>query len=196
MDWARSLPSRIPTEKQGADELAAGLDKRRRQRYERLSPWEKLDIDWEEFHLRAKDLVPDHRLWSVIDDLSPHGNDTGSDVLTLVQENASALGSGSDEGRGFYRATWEGWGFSWPPELQPSDEVEYNTHREFVVGLAFAFLKVIGQCPPWLRASALNETERYREFLEHRHKSWEHLQEAIAMQALMHSILANEALAS
>lgn len=189
IDWARSLSARIPKEKSEANELAASLAERRRQRYEQMSPWEKLGVDWEEFHPRARELVPDYRLWSETDDLSPNGNDTGADVLASVQEDASKLESSDDEVRALYRKTWEDWGFSWPPDQQSSDETEYNIHREFVVGLAFACLKVLGHCPAWLRTAATDEIERYQQFLEHRHKDWEHLQEAVAMQALMHSTL-------
>jgi uncharacterized protein YfeS len=192
IEWARALPTRIPREKAQADVLVRDLEKRRRYRFEQLSPWERLGVDWDEFHPRAKELVPDHRLWSSTDDFSPNGNDTGADVLAIVQENASGPALRADEGRAFYRATWEEWGFSWPPAQHPSANIEYNTHREFVVGLAFAFLKVLGKCPPWLRASALDEIAKYRAFLEASAAGWEHLQEAMTMLALMHSTLSAE----
>ncbi len=192
IDWARSVPANIPKEKADADVLIGELKERRLQKRDQLSPWEKLDIDWDEFHPRAKELVPDHRLWSLTDDLSPNGNDTGADVLTLVQENAAGPTLRADEGRGFYRTTWEEWGFSWPPAQQPSANIEYNTHREFVVGFAFAFLKVLGKCPHWLRASALDEIVKYRAFLEDSAAGWEHLPEAVTMLALMHSTLSTE----
>lgn len=189
IQWARSLPERIPETKAEADAHVAVLEEQRRKRREQLSPWEKLGIDWDEFHPHAKELIPDHRLWSATDDFSPNGNDTGADVLALVQEESSKLTSCGDDGRGFYRTTWEQWGFSWPPDQEPSDEIEYNIHREFVVGLAFSFLKVLGQCPAWLRSSAMDEIERYQTFLKHRHEGWRYLQEALEMQELMHSTL-------
>lgn len=189
LDWARSVPARIPHEKTQADVLVGDLEKRRRDRFEQLSPWEKLCIDWDEFHPRAKELVPDHRLWSTTDDFSPNGNDTGADVLAMVQERASDPTLRADEGRSFYRATWEQWGFSWPPNSSPSVDIEYNEHREFVVGLAFSFLKVLGRCPAWLRAAALDEIVKYKAFLEQNAEGWEHLQRELSMQALMHSTL-------
>jgi len=187
--WARSLPAMIPEQKSDADVLVANLKERRRQRREQLSPWKKLGVDWDEFHPSAKELVPDHRLWSITDDLSPNGNDTGADVLVLVQERASRLGASRDEGRSFYKEVWETWGFSWPPPGQPSDAVEYDMHRELVVGLAFSFLKVLGQCPAWLRDSAIAEIEAYQKFLSERHAGWSHLSEALEMQTLMRSVL-------
>jgi uncharacterized protein YfeS len=192
IDWVRSVPSSIPKEKAEADVLIGALSERRRERREKLSPWERLDIDWDEFHPRAKALVPDHRLWSSVDDFSPNGNDTGSDVLALLQEHASDPSLLSDDGRTFYRTTWEEWGFSWPPVHQPSNDLEYKTHREFVVGLAFSFLKVLGKCPPWLRVSALDEIAKYRAFLEDGTARWEHFEEAMTMLALMHSTLSTE----
>jgi uncharacterized protein YfeS len=191
MLWARSLPAMIPQQKSEADVLVARLDERRRQRREQMSPWEKLDIDWEEFHPNAKALIPDYRLWSATDDLSPNGNDTGADVLALVQEEKSQLRTTRDEGRTFYRHIWESWGFSWPPSNEPSEAIDYNTHREFVVALAFSYLKVIGQCPAWLRESAIGEIERYQTFLKDRHEGWSHLREALEMHALMHTTLSS-----
>jgi len=189
MTWVRLLPEVIPQHKSEADALIATLDERRRQLREQMSPWEKLDIDWNEFHPEAKKLIPDHRLWSAVDDLSPNGNDTGADVLALVQEEKSKLKASRDEGYDFYRQIWESWGFSWPPTNEPSDAVDYNTHREFVLALAFSYLKVLGQCPIWLRESAINEIEKYQTFLKARHQGWSHLQAALEMQALMHKAL-------
>ncbi|MBK9967342.1 MAG: hypothetical protein IPP07_21685 [Holophagales bacterium] len=46
-----------------------------------LSPWERLDIDWSEYHPEARTLLNDPFFWEEADDNAPHGNDTGADLL-------------------------------------------------------------------------------------------------------------------
>src|SRR4051794_19424192 len=43
--------------------------------------WQQLDIDWTEFHPAARILLDDPFFWDCTDGYSPHGNDTGADLI-------------------------------------------------------------------------------------------------------------------
>ena len=189
IEWVGSLGAQIPKTKAEADALIEKMNARRQKIFDQKSAWQKLDIDWDDYHRDARTLVPDHRLWSIIDDFAPNGNDTGADVLSFVEEDIKALQNASDEGRAFYKQIWIDWDFSWPPNRTPSDEIEYTAHRQLVVGLAFAHLKLLGHCPEWLRVLALEEVTNYKRYIAEQNADWVHLQEAVAMQDLMISVL-------
>lgn len=189
MKWAERLPSFIPKTKAEADVFSIELDKQRSEARLRMSPWELLDIDWDEYHPDARKLVPDHELWSGVDDFAPNGNDTGADILALVRDKKKVFKNSPTSGKKLYEDTWCNWGFSWPPERQPSDSIDYNIHRELILGLAFACLKILGNCPPWLRDEAIVEIANYKDYVERELGDWPHKKEALAMQTKMDNVL-------
>lgn len=71
-----------PQSEEELQALNARLQADRAARHAALGPWEKLDIDWEEYHPAARRLLDDPFLWSCVEDFSPHGNDTGADLLS------------------------------------------------------------------------------------------------------------------
>lgn len=44
-------------------------------------PWSILSVDWSKMAPNARDILDNPSDWSQIDDFSPHGNDTGSDIF-------------------------------------------------------------------------------------------------------------------
>jgi uncharacterized protein YfeS len=52
-----------------------------RAEYAAKSPWDQLDIDWTKFHPKARQVLDDPFFWDCIDEIAPHGNDTGADLL-------------------------------------------------------------------------------------------------------------------
>jgi hypothetical protein len=61
--------------------LQERLNREWKARVDAMDPWERLDIDWREYHPDARHLLTDVFFWSVIDDYAPHGNDTGADLF-------------------------------------------------------------------------------------------------------------------
>jgi len=47
--------------------------------------WEDLGIKWEDFHPDAKKILDEPFYWDCVDELSPHGNDEGAEVLVAFQ---------------------------------------------------------------------------------------------------------------
>lgn len=193
MDWVKGLPTYIPRTKAEAEALAEKLNKHRSEIRSRMSPWEHLDIDWDDYHPNARKLVPDHRLWSSVNDLAPNGNDTGADILALVQDQKKALMKSIAHGKNLYKDTWSNWGFAWPPERQPSDSSDYHAHRELILGLAFAYLKILGNCPAWLRDEAIVEITSYKDYVERQLQDWPHAKEALTIQTEMDRVLRSAA---
>ena len=52
-----------------------------KQRLAQMDPWERLGIDWDDWHPAARKLLNDPFFWDQGSDYSPHGNDTGADLL-------------------------------------------------------------------------------------------------------------------
>ena len=69
---------------QSDDELRAikvKLEKEEHVRLAAMDPWDQLAIEWDEFHPSARSLLNDLFFWDSMDENSPHGNDTGADLL-------------------------------------------------------------------------------------------------------------------
>lgn len=189
VNWLKGLHKLLPETQAQADALSAALLEKRQELAAQKSAWEVLDVDWDQFHPNARTLIPDVRLWSSIDELAPNGNDTGADALALVLKHHAHLLAEGDEGRNFYESVWRSWGFAGPPPSVSCDELERETHRELIIGLAFALLKVFGQCPVWLQIEALSQIDQYSEFVEANHSDWSLKAECLAIQSRMKAVL-------
>ncbi len=113
------------------------------------SVWVDLDEDWSDYHPTARVVVPDPALWAVSYDYAPNGNDTGADLLWELK------GSGHlillDEGRALLDARLA----AVSSLIESSGGRHDYLEREYVLGLAFCFLKIHGYCPKWLRDRSL-----------------------------------------
>lgn len=120
-------------------------------RWEALSPWEVLDVDWPLYAPEARTLLDDPFFWDPADDQAPHGNDTGADLLAtyLQQRPTDVLAFLEREAREI--------GFASLAEVAEEDEYE---HDFLVVAAAFAELKVTGRVTPAVRDLALRALDR------------------------------------
>lgn len=191
VNWLESIKNKIPTDKTDADQLIEAWQKQRKSTFEKLSEWEKLGLDWDEFHPKARKLLTDPRLWDIGHDFSPNGNDTGADILEMVREIRDKKSFLKDGGKKFYESTWDEWGFATPSQSWPDDSTDYHVHRELIVGLAFALIKLKGECPHWLHNQATKETKTYVGYLESNQLNWPHRQECLDYQALIIKALDN-----
>jgi len=76
-----SLRAKLPQSDDDLRDLDVQLRARRRARVASMDPWERLEIDWDRFHPRARELLNDPFFWEGANDFAPHGSDTGCDVF-------------------------------------------------------------------------------------------------------------------
>ena len=147
-------------------ELRASDEKRR----SGMSPWEKLGIDWEDFHPNAKTILDDPFFWDCTDDFSPNGNDTGADLL----EGYCGWLKKHKEGHPvkFIEALAKRWGYNGPTDMDEETRGEAN------IALAFADIKLRGCCDAQARQIALDAVKNQRR-IANEATDWPHRQERL-----------------
>jgi uncharacterized protein YfeS len=137
---------------------------RREARRSLLPWWERREIDWARFHPAARTLLDDEFFWLEDDEYAPHGNDTGSDLMTDFRRWRKTHGDTLP--LDFLSNEIRSWGFNldWrdrPREQWDSDdELAVNTYDQAAVALAFALIKLEGSCDAETRAVALEALAR------------------------------------
>ncbi|MGJ8682951.1 hypothetical protein [Paraglaciecola sp.] len=148
-----ALPSTIEELQPVYDEVLSN----KKAAFEKLDPWEKLDINWEEYHKAARTLAPEPFMWSVTDEFAPNGNDTGADTLELFKEwnNKNKSKSAMEFLSKLMR--------DWDIDIENPYSSEYSSYTYFqaIVGLAFASAKIRGECEDKLKKLA-DSTIDYR----------------------------------
>lgn len=131
------------------------------------SPWERLGVDWDGFHPDARSLLDDPFFWDEGDEYSPHGNDTGADVLSELREPGARRHSPEK----FLERLFKRWDMHNDIEraLQmPVDALDdeallaLKVHDQAVVGVAFGYLKLRGAMPAGIAEQALQTFQRRR----------------------------------
>jgi uncharacterized protein YfeS len=123
---------------------------------ETKSPWEKLGIDWTEFHPQARKILDDPFFWESANDLAPNGNDTGADLLADYKRWEKRPRTRSP--MQFFDQLLKRWGFKpldWSStdeatvlKLKKQDPIALGLCNEAAIALAFAVLKMRAKCPP------------------------------------------------
>lgn len=158
----------LPLTDQALQALKTRLDEEERREHEAMDEWEKLGIDWEDYHPQCRQILDDPFFWSGIDDFAPHGNDTGADVLGLYDDwrkqspHVSAVR--------FLERLVRGWGFTQSPS--PDDEIAVSALEEAKIALAFAQIKIEGVCEDPVRQLALAAIASCRQRTKERHYEW------------------------
>ena len=122
-----------------------------------MSPWERLGIDWRDFHPNARQVLDDPLYWEQANDFSPHGNDTGADLLSEYRKWLKH--HPSDDPLLFYQELIARWGFTNDlanPEIR-------SVIDEATVALAFAELKLRADCRRSVAVLALEAIARQRQ---------------------------------
>jgi uncharacterized protein YfeS len=119
----------------------------------RLAWDQKLGIDWDKYHPKAREILNDPFFWSATNALSPHGNDTGADLLSAFSRWRQ-LDSGINSWV-FLDELFKSWGMAAeirevrlkdPLEYSPEDQHYLMVHNQAVIALAFAEIKLYGHC--------------------------------------------------
>jgi uncharacterized protein YfeS len=145
-----------PRSQEALEVLSADLCRKAREASARLSPWEKLGLDWRDFHPDARAILDDPFFWSSGDEFSPNGNDTGADVLGMYRDWRKVRGDRS--ATEFFTGLLSRWGISLPPESPTSQEV----YDEACIALAFAEFKLRAACEPQIAMLAKAAVARQR----------------------------------
>jgi uncharacterized protein YfeS len=148
---------RVPSTKKKLATFAQECQTRQAARYAAKSPWERLDIDWRDFHPDARTILDDPFYWDCINDFAPNGNDTGSDLLADYRKWLRRNPSGDPTK--FYQLLMRRWGY--PPE--PSSDLHQTVMDEAAVALAFAEFKLRADCRPAVAALARAAIQRQRQ---------------------------------
>lgn len=143
--------------------------KRRKAAFDKLDDWEKLGLDWDNFHPNAKNVVPAPSLWSCTDEFSPNGNDTGADTLSFfLKWNKS---NSDTTALAFLKKLLS----DWDVEIDAPYKSDYSslTYFQTVTGLAFASAKLRGKCEQELKDRAILAIDKYLESIKDI-ADWEH----------------------
>lgn len=119
------------------------------------SPWELLEIDWDQFHPQAREILDEPFYWECADDLAPNGNDTGADLLEDFRRWHKQH-PGTSPVR-FLDSLMNRWGIE-PIDWLATDDVTVNKMEkeqpiplsvcnEAAIALAFAVIKLRASCP-------------------------------------------------
>jgi uncharacterized protein YfeS len=135
-----------------------------------MSPWDKLGIDWEDFHPRAKTILDDPFFWDCTDDFSPNGNDTGADLLEGYRDWLKKHKDGHPAK--FIEVLAKRWGYNGHTDM---DE---EVRDEADVALAYADVKLRGFCDAQARQSGLDAIKNQRR-IANEAIDWPHRQERL-----------------
>jgi len=104
-----------------------------------------LEIDWGQYHPSARMVLNSPLFWSEGDDDSPHGNDTGSDLLAAFKRWNKKNPTSSYSG--YVDRLLSRWGLSPEKATGKLDDEQLSWLRqEADIALAFAVLKLRGKC--------------------------------------------------
>lgn len=144
-----------------------------------LSPWDKLGIDWAQYHPAARKLLDDPFFWDSVDEYAPHGSDTGADLLDAFREWRGRH-RGVPAAR-FLPLMLKRWNYSSGVALlhgkpmsqwDDDDELMVEVIDEANIAIAFAQMKLEGTCDEDLREAALLSIERQLDPAVHAHFDW------------------------
>lgn len=162
---------RIPSTEEALQQLAAELKEAKQAKHDAMTPWEKLGIDWNDFHPQARAILDDPFFWENTNDFSPNGNDTGADLLESYRDWLKTHKDGQPIR--FLNYLAKEWGYS------GTEEIDEDVLNESGIGLAFADIKLRGMCDQQAHELAMECIHRQRVQAEAA-SSWPHREEKLA----------------
>ncbi len=146
------------------------LDTKDKERRAAMDPWDRLGIEWEQYHPMARTLLNDPFFWDLSSDYSPHGNDTGADLLSEFKKwnRRHPHHPAHEMARNLLRR----WDLALIDVhtvdegqvqlLFEKDPIAISVTDEAMIAAAFAAVKLRGCCDSETRELALNAIERER----------------------------------
>jgi len=180
----RNAQSQMPSTSDELAKLADDCKSRRAARLAAMSPWERLGLDWRDFHPDSRTILDDPFFWEEANDFAPNGNDTGADLLADYRKWLKRYPTGDPIA--FYEQLIRRWGFT----LQPTDDTAKSLLDEAAVALAFAEFKLRAKCCSQVNSLALAAIQRQRQqALES--VNWSHKDERLKCLDKLETKLAN-----
>jgi uncharacterized protein YfeS len=161
---------RIPNSEDALQDIAVELKVADQAKRAAMSQWEKLGIDWEDFHPRAREILDDPFFWECTDDFSPNGNDTGADLLEAYRDWLKRHKDGQP--LEFLERLAKQWGYS------GIDGMDDEVRDESSIALALADIKLRSICDQQARELALESINRQR-VQAHAATEWSHRSERL-----------------
>lgn len=161
--------TQLPKSEDDFSKLLETIEVERARKLDAMDEWEKLGVDWIDFHGNSRKILDSTFFWDCAEDFSPNGNDTGADVLSLYQDWRKR--NRRKPGMVFFDSLMTDWDVNLPPA--ENDEFSRDTYEQSIVGLAFAQLKVDGACDLDINRLALDAIESYRKRLATSHRDWD-----------------------
>ena len=194
-----ALVSAAPTDDEGLRETKERLDMDRATRLFAMDPWDKLGIDWDDYHPAARRLLDDPFYWDVADDFAPNGNDTGADLLADFRRwnKRHPHRPPHEMARYLLRQQWEidpidldAVDEATVRDLRRTDAIALSVTDEALIAVAFAAVKFRGCCDGETRRLALNAIARERIVAVDAGTDWTHAPERVRTLDLLASVLA------
>ena len=146
-----------------------------------MDPWDKLDIDWSEFHPRARELLNETFYWEEGDDAAPHGNDTGADAFADYRKwTRQHPGRPAHELATSLLRNWQFPEIDWTEATEDkvkamiaSNTFVVSVCDDTMIALAFGMIKIHGCCDATTRSLAIKAIERERLDCVLEHRGWE-----------------------
>jgi hypothetical protein len=189
--WFRELRHLLPKSEAEIQLAINAAIAARHERTAALDPWERLEINWKQFHPKSRHLLNDPWFWDNSDDFAPNGNDDGSDVL-----DAMLSWHRRNKSKSFKLAALERLAKRFCYDLyapwRTMDSFDLNHRTDFIVGVAFAHIKLRGGCPEWLVKLVRDAWAAVSADIELGPPDWKHKDEKLASIARLRQVL-NEA---
>lgn len=171
-----SALQRMPASEQALEDLIDDIQIENRERNDAMSPWEKLAIDWDEFHPEARQILDDPFFWDGTNDFSPNGNDTGADVLMAYLDWRQQ--HRFERPLQFLEHLAASWGFS------GLHDMDADTSSQAYIGLAFSEIKLRAVCDKDVRDAALDSIQLMRQNAA-MDSEWLHREEYLASLSMI-----------
>jgi len=172
LDHISSKIAVLPASEEELTQLAEKLESEGKRQREAMDEWEKLGIDWDDYHPDSRAILDDPFFWDCVDDFAPHGNDTGADVLAAYTESKRRT-----PGVEFLDRLMQSWSMSLSPATD--DAIEIATAEEAWIALAFAQVKLNGRIENDVRRRGLDAIASCRARHERNHADWDLLPERL-----------------
>lgn len=162
--------STLPDTSEDLESLSESLRLEMGKKLSTLTDWEKLGIDWEDYHADARSLLNEPFVWSFSDEFAPNGNDTGADVLAMYRDwNGKNRSKSSSV---FFEQLMEAWEVNIHAPYK--DEYTSYTYFQSIVGLAFSEYKLKATCDNTVKTLATAAIEKQLESLD---AKWQHFED-------------------
>ncbi|UQV43793.1 hypothetical protein KIV45_17915 [Janthinobacterium lividum] len=154
LDHCEAAKKSVPNSEKALQILASELKAAAQAKHDGISPWEKLGIDWEDFHPKAREILDDPFFWNCTDDFSPNGNDTGANLLESYRDWHKTHKDVMPIR--FLEKLAKQWGYS------DIDAMDDDVRCEASIALAFADIKLRAACDQQARQLALDSIGQQR----------------------------------